>query len=162
MTVRGGVAEVGFLRSDGLGMAKAQGKRHSRLILGEVFLEIAFSCLCVIVLMRVFCFAKNSVSSALRCDIFPESAIIALCYFLVVSNLRTVLHFFGEFCRKKGDFYEFLRVSLQIFDAFCPVVRKGYVRKVYATRVKIKYFLHGRNDFLVPFLPVRIKQSNCL
>ena len=49
MTVRGGVIEVGFLRSDGLGMAKAQGKRHSRLILGEVFLEIAFSCLCVIV-----------------------------------------------------------------------------------------------------------------
>ena len=49
MTVRGGVAEVGFLRSDGLGMAKTQGKRHSRLILGEVFLEIAFSCLCVIV-----------------------------------------------------------------------------------------------------------------
>ena len=45
----GGVIEVGFLRSDGLGMAKAQGKRHSRLILGEVFLEIAFSCLCVIV-----------------------------------------------------------------------------------------------------------------
>ena len=79
----GGVIEVGFLRSAGFGMAKAQGKRHSRLILGEFFPEIAFSFVCVIVLMRVFCFAKNSVSSALRCDIFPECAIIALCYFLV-------------------------------------------------------------------------------
>ena len=49
MTVRGGVIEVGFLRSDGLGMAKAQGNRHSRRVWGEFFLEIAFSCLCVIV-----------------------------------------------------------------------------------------------------------------
>ena len=73
----GGVIEVGFLRSAGFGMAKAQGKRHSRLILGEFFPEIAFSFVCVIVLMRVFCFAKNSVSSALRCDIFPENVIIS-------------------------------------------------------------------------------------
>ena len=73
----GGVIEVGFLRSAGFGMAKAQGKRQSRLILGEFFPEIAFSFVCVIVLMRVFCFAKNSVSSALRCDIFPENVIIS-------------------------------------------------------------------------------------
>ena len=108
MTVRGGVIEVGFLRSASLGMVKSQGKWHSRRVWGEFFPEIAFSCLCVIVLMRVFCEAKNSVSSALRCDIFPESVIIAHCYFFVVSNLRTVLHFFEEFCRKKGDFCEFL------------------------------------------------------
>ena len=45
----GGVIEVGFLRSAGFGMAKAQGKRHSRRVWGEVFPKMVFLCLCVIV-----------------------------------------------------------------------------------------------------------------
>ena len=60
----GGVIDVGFLRSASLGMAKAQGKRHSRRVLGEVFPEIAFSFVCVIVL----CASQDS-----PCDDFPRT-----------------------------------------------------------------------------------------
>ena len=59
----GGVIEVGFLRSAGFGMAKAQGKRHSRRVWGEVFPRMVFLCLCVIVL----CASQDS-----PCDDFPR------------------------------------------------------------------------------------------
>ena len=36
------------------------------------------------------------------------------------------------------------------------------MREVYAVRIKGERLLHGRDDFFIPFLPVRIKQTDSL
>ena len=86
---------IGVFRSASLGMGKAPGRRHSRRILRESFPERAFSCICVIVLMRVFALQKTRLAAHRAATISPERAIIAHRNFFVLSNLRTV---FKDFC----------------------------------------------------------------
>ncbi|MBD5447939.1 MAG: hypothetical protein HDR32_09460 [Treponema sp.] len=107
---------IGVFRSAVCCMAKAPDNRHSRRILRESFPERAFSCICVIVLMRVFALQKTRLAAHRTATISPERAIIAHRNFFVLSNLRTV---FKDFCIG-AELLQVWKSFLPVFDAFRP------------------------------------------